>query len=103
MGTLTIKTRSLATQAEYVNTQDGLTINLNYTQDASTGDLQNISGTIYHSADMSYAGNFNGTPNNGEIEYSMSGVKRRDIAIIYDALTDIEEQIAAENEPNAGE
>ena len=101
MGTLTIKNRSLATQADYVNTEDGLTINLNYQQDATSMDLLSISGTVYKTADMSYAGNFNGSPVNGEIEYSLSGVKRRDMGIIYDALTDIEEQIAGENEPNA--
>ena len=97
MGTLTIKNQSLATQAEYVNAESGLTINLNYNKDVTTTTLKNISGSIYKTADVSYAGNFNGQPNNGEMEYSISGVKSKDMAKVFAAIEDIEELIDGEN------
>jgi hypothetical protein len=97
MGTLTIKTRNLSTQADYVNEQSGLTINLNYTQNAQTYDVLSINGTIYKTADMSYAGSFSGQPQGGEMEYSISGVKSKDMAKVFAALTDIEQLISGEN------
>mgnify|MGYP003434160021 CR=1 FL=1 len=101
MGNLTIKSQSLATQADYVDATSGLTINVSYNQDNTTGDLKSINGTIYKTDGMTYAGNFSGQPQGDEMEYSISGVKSRDMAKVFAAIEDIEELIEGEN--NNGE
>jgi hypothetical protein len=101
MGNLTIKSQSLATQADYVDATSGLTINVSYNQDNTTGDLKSINGTIYKTDGMTYAGNFSGQPQGGEMEYSISGVKSKDMAKVFAAIEDIEELIEGEN--NNGE
>ena len=104
MGNLTIRNRSLSTKAEYVDQTSGLKIDMNYQEDAVNNTLMSISGTITKVADMSYAGNFNGQMNadDGQIEYSISGVKSRDMANVYSAIADIEEQITASQTENEG-
>ena len=97
MGNLTIKSQSLATQADYVDATSGLTINVSYNQDNTTGDLKSINGTIYKTDGMTYAGNFNGQPKDDEMEYSISGVKSKDMAKVFAAIEDIEELIDGEN------
>jgi hypothetical protein len=97
MGNLTIKSQSLATQADYVDATSGLTINVSYNQDNTTGDLKSINGTIYKTDGMTYAGNFSGQPQGGEMEYSISGVKSKDMAKVFAAIEDIEELIEGEN------
>ena len=101
MGTLTVKTRSLSTQAEYVDATSGLTINVNYNEDVQTNTLQSINGSIYKTENMTYAGNFSGQPQGGEMEYSISGVKSKDMSKVFAAIEDIEELIEGEN--NNGE
>lgn len=98
MGTLTVKAKSLNTQAEYEG--EGLKINVSYNEDAITSTLQSLNGNIYHAADSTYAGNFNGQLNDGEIEYSLSGVKSKDFTIVITALEDIESQIKAGEDSN---
>lgn len=97
MGTLTIKSQSLATQADYVDATSDLTINVSYNQDSTTSTLKNINGTIYKTANMTYAGNYSGQPQDGEMEYSISGVKSKDMAKVFAAIEDIEELIEGEN------
>jgi len=98
-GTMTIKSSSISTTADYVNQEEGLTINLSYQEDAVTKTLKSLSGSVYKTADSSYAGNFNGTmQEGGDVEYSISGVKRKDMGVLFDCLTDIEEQIANKEE-----
>lgn len=98
MGNLTIKSQSLATQADYVDATSGLTINVSYNQDNTTGDLKSINGTIYKTDGMTYAGNFSGQPQGDEMEYSISGVKSKDMAKVFAAIEDIEELIDGEND-----
>lgn len=97
MGTLTIKSQSLATQADYVDATSGLTINVNYNEDAQTNTLNSINGSIYKTENMTYAGNFNGQMQDGEMAYSISGVKSKDMAKVFAAIEDIEELIEGEN------
>ena len=97
MGTLTVKTRSLSTQAEYVNAESGLTINVNYNEDVTTNTLQSINGSIYKTDGMTNAGNFSGQPQGGEMEYCISGVKSKDMAKVFAAIEDIEALIEGEN------
>jgi len=101
MGQLTIKSRSLSTQAEYVNAESGLTINVNYNEDVTTNTLKSINGSIYKTDGMAYAGNFSGQPQGDEMEYSISGVKSKDMAKVFAAIEDIEELIKGEK--NNGE
>ena len=97
MGTLTIKSKSLSTQADYVDATSGLTINVNYNEDVTTNPLQSINGSIYKTDGMTYAGNYSGQPQDGEMSYSISGVKSKDMAKVFAAIEDIEEQITGEN------
>jgi hypothetical protein len=100
MGTLVTKSQARNTQAEY--TGEGLTINVNYTEDAVTSTLQSLNGTIYKTANMSYAGSFNGQLQDGEIQYNLSGVKSKDMAAVFAALADIEQQIKDAEQPVNG-
>ena len=96
-GTMTTKSKSLNTQAEYVG--GSLTINVNYNEDAITSTLQSLNGSIYKTENMTYAGSFNGQLNGEEIEYSLTGVKSSDMAAVIAAIDDIEEIIKANEQP----
>ena len=87
----------LSTQAEYVNAESGLTINVNYNEDTQTSTLKSVNGTIYKTENMTYAGNYSGQPQGDEMEYSISGVKSKDMAKVFAAIEDIEELIKGEN------
>ena len=93
MGTMTTTSKSLNTKAEYEG--EGLKISVKYSEDAVSGVLNSVEGQIHKAEE--YAGNFVGALNNGEIEYSMSGVKSKDKSAVVAAITDIEEQIPREN------
>ena len=97
MGNLTVKTKSIKTQAEYED--ESLRIDVNITEDATTNTLQSLNGSIFHKDDSTYAGNFDGNLHDGEIEYSMSSVKSKDMSAVITALADIESQIRANEQP----
>ena len=106
MGTLTTKSKSLSTQAEYEG--QGLKINVTYNEDAVTMTLKSLNGTINKSAtgtaeDYTYAGNFNGNLNGEEIEYNLSQVKSADMPAVTAALADIEAIIREQEQPVNGE
>ena len=96
MGTLTVKSKSLNTQAEYEG--EGLKINVKISEDAIEGGLKSLNGNIYHSDDSTYAGNFDGNQQNGEIEYSMSSVKSKDMPAVIAALTELEQIISGQQQ-----
>lgn len=106
MGTLTTKSKSLSTQAEYEG--QGLKINVVYNEDAITSTLRSLNGNIYKSAtgtaeDYTYAGNFDGKLKDGDIEYSLSQVKSADMPAVTAALADIEAIIREQEQPVNGE
>lgn len=101
MENLTVKSKSLNTQAEF-NGQ-GLRINVNFTEDAFSKTLLSLNGKIYHAEDSTFAGNFNGQVNDGEMEYNMSGVKSKDMEAVLTAIADIEAQIRADEQSGNGE
>ena len=106
MGTLTTKSKSLSTQAEYEG--QGLRINVTYNEDAITSTLRSLSGNIYKAPtgtaeDYTYAGNFNGNLNGEEIEYNLSQVKSADMPAVTAALADIEAIIRENEQPVNGE
>ncbi len=93
MGTIKVNSKNLNTQGLYEDEALDLTISLSYNENAITGELMSINGTIYKKSDKSYMGNFNGSRNNDSLEYSVSGVKLADMPKVYTALADIEAQI----------
>ena len=97
MGNLTVRAKSIKTQAEYED--ESLKINVEITEDAINGTLQSLNGRIYHKDDLTYAGNFDGDLKDGEIEYSMSSVRSKDMSAVITALADIESRINADEEP----
>ena len=97
MGNLTVKEKSIKTKADYED--ESLKIDVNITEDATTNTLQSLNGSIYHKDDSTYAGNFDGNLHDGEIEYSMSSVKSKDMSAVINALADIESQIRENEEP----
>jgi len=97
MGTLVTKSQARNTKADY--TGEGLTINVNYSEDAISKTLTSLDGSIYKTEDMSYAGDFNGRMKDGEIQYSLSNVKSSDMAVVIAAIDDIETQIKAAEQP----
>lgn len=102
MGTLVTKSQAKNTQAEY--TGEGLTIKVNYNEDAITMTLKSLNGTIYKSAtgtaeDRTYAGEFNGSLDGEEIKYNVNNVKSGDMATVIAAIDDIEEIIKANEQP----
>lgn len=96
MGTLVIKSSSLNRTADYTDTTSGLRINLNYQLDDTDKSLIAINGSIYKTADDSFAGNFSGNKSGETMEYNFSGVKLVDMPAVYAAVGDIETQITNE-------
>ena len=96
MGNFNVTNRSLTSQAEYTDPTNGLIINVNYNEDAQSGTLKSITGSVRTNENV-HIGSFNGQSNNGEIEYNISA-KRKDMAAIVAALAEIEAQIATQGE-----
>lgn len=101
MGTFTIKSSTLNDAYEYK--ASSIVVNGNYTKDAESGKLQNISGSCYRADQQGnqgeYIGNFNGSPrNDDEIYYSLSEMSRRDSNLVWDAIDEIEGNIINNDE-----
>ena len=98
MGTFNIVSSTLNNGYEYSN--EYVTVNGNYTMDATNDTLQNVSGSVYKPAvggQGEYIGNFNGYMRDGEVRYSISEMSRRNANMTWDAIDDIEENITGEN------
>lgn len=106
MGTFVIKTQTLNAQYEYKDSN--IIVQGNFVKDASSGDLQSISGSCYRinaqGEQGEYVGNFNGYMRDGEIKYSVSEMSRKDSNLVWTAIGEIEPYVLGENqEENAGE
>ena len=88
MSTWKINSKSTQTSATY--TSAPYTVQVNYTENATTDTLTSISGSIYKGEDQSYAGNFNGSRNGEDISYSFSDVKLSDMGAVVVMVEDIE-------------
>jgi len=100
-----IKSQSLNTQFEYEN--DDLVINGSYGSNKQETEIQSINGSAHRKPDGDgngeYIGNFTGTLNGGEMEYSMSKMSRRNANRMWEAIDGIEENInAGGNESQEG-
>jgi len=93
MGNFEIKNRSLSSQAEYTDQENGLVINVNFNENAAEGTLQSINGNVQKVDDRAYVGNFNGRQENGKMMYTINA-SLTDMPKVLAALTDIESQIA---------
>ena len=93
MGTMTVKSVTKTTKADYENSVKDMKIILNYNKDGQTEALLSMNGTVLHLTSGEPAGNFNGVMNNGEMEYTFSGLKRADMIALEECLEDIEQQI----------
>lgn len=98
MSTFRITSSSLNNQYEYAN--EYVTVQGNYTKDATNDTLQNISGSVYNPAvggQGEYIGNFNGYMRDNEIKYSISEMSRRNASKVWDAIDEIEANITGAN------
>ena len=94
MGTFVIKTQTLNAQYEYKDSN--IIVQGNFVKDASSGDLQSISGSCYRNQEGNqgeYIGNFNGFIRNGELRYDLSEMTRQDSNYVWDAIDAIEAEI----------
>ena len=102
MGTFNIKSSTLNSQFDYKN--DAIIVTGNFAKDATSDQLQNISGSCYRinsaGEQGDHIGNFNGFMRNGKMLYSLSEMSREDSLAVWDAITEIEQYII---EPNQGE
>lgn len=102
MGTFNIKSSTLNSQYDYKDAN--LVVNGSFAKDATSDQLQNISGSCYRinsAGDQGdHIGNFNGFMRNGKMLYSLSEMSREDSLAVWDAITEIEQYII---EPNQGE
>ena len=102
MGTFNIKSSTLNSQFDYKN--DAIIVTGSFAKDATSDQLQNISGSCYRinsaGEQGDHIGNFNGFMRNGKMLYSLSEMSREDSLAVWDAITEIEQYII---EPNQGE
>ena len=98
MGTFNVTSSTLNNGYEYSN--EYVTVNGNYTMDATNNTLQNVSGSVYKPAvggQGEYIGNFNGYMRDGEVKYSISEMSRKDANKVWDAIDEIEQNILGTN------
>ena len=102
MGTFNIKSSTLNSQYDYKDAN--LVVNGSFAKDATSDQLQNISGSCYRinsaGEQGDYIGNFNGYMRDGGLRYSLSEMTREDSLAVWDAITEIEQYIIG---PNQGE
>ena len=100
MGTFNVISSTLNSQYEYKDAN--LFVNGNYSKDATTNTLQNVSGSCYRitpdGGQGDYVGNFNGYMRDDEIRYSLSEMSRKDSNKVWDAIDEIEANILGKNE-----
>ena len=100
MGTFNVISSTLNSQYEYKDAN--LFVTGNYSKDATTDTLQNISGSCYRitpdGGQGDYVGNFNGYMRDGEIRYSLTEMTRKDSNDVWDAIDAIELNIIGTNE-----
>ena len=84
------------TNAQYEYKDSNIIVQGNFVKDASSGDLQSVSGSCYRNngdTQGEYIGNFNGFIRNGELRYDLSEMTRQDSNYVWDAIDAIESEI----------
>ena len=99
MGKFEIKNQNLTTQFEYEN--ENVTVTGSYSSDKGETAVQGINGQIHRLPDGEgggeYVGNFSGTLVDGEMEYTLSRMTRRNTTLAWAAIDDIEQNINRQN------
>ena len=89
--------------SQYTYKDDNVVVNGGFQQNAQTNEVTNISGQMWRKDAQGNQGdyicNFNGFMRDGEMQYSVSDVKRKDAGIVWDAIDEIEANIMGENQP----
>ena len=102
MGTFNVKSSTLNSQYDY--NDENLVVNGSFAKDATSDQLQNISGSCYRKNAQGeqgdYVGNFNGNMRDGRLRYSLSEMTREDSMAVWDAIAEIENYVVG---PNQGE
>ena len=94
MGTLTVKSSTIQSAADYENKDVNIAMSLNYNTSAGVISLISISGSVTDTTNGKYLGNLNGNAVDGEMQYNFSGIKNlRKLGDIATCLDDIQEQI----------
>ena len=94
MGTLTVKSSTIQSAADYENKDVNIAMSLNYNTSTGVISLISISGSVTDTTNGKYLGNFNGNAVDGEMQYNFSGIKNlRKLGDIATCLDDIQEQI----------
>ena len=94
MGTLTVKSSTIQSAADYENKDVNIAMSLNYNTSTGVISLISINGSVTDTTNGKYLGNFNGNLVDGEIQYNFSGIKDlRKLGDIATCLEDIQEQI----------
>lgn len=101
MSTFNVTSSLLNKQYEYADTN--VTVQGDYTKDATTDALKSVSGSVHNlpaqqGQQGEHIGNFNGYLRNGEIRYSISEMSRRNARKVWDAIDEIEANITGANE-----
>lgn len=100
MGHFEIEKSTLNTQ--YIYKTDEIIVDGTFVKNASTGAIQTIGGNVWMADDEGgqgeNVGNFSGWFRNGEMRYSLSEMTRHDSSMVWDAITQIEQNILGENE-----
>ena len=99
MGTFEVTSSTLNNQYSFKD--ENLVVNGAYVKDAQNNTLQSISGACYLITESgepgNYVGNFNGYMRNGKMLYSLSEMSREDSLTVWDAITEIEQNIIGTN------
>ena len=100
MSTFNITSSSM--NNSYTYEDEYVTVQGNYTKDATNDTLQSVSGSVYNvpaqqGQQGEYIGNFNGYMRDGEVKYSISEMSRKDANKVWDAIDEIEQNIIGTN------
>ena len=99
MGQFEIESSTLNTQYSYRT--DGIVVDGSFVKNASTGAIQTIGGNVWRTNEEGgqedHVGNFSGWLKNGEMRYSLSEMTHQDSDMVWDAITQIEQNILGGN------
>ena len=95
--------KSKSTTTVYAYTDEDVTVNGSYENDALTGELKVVRGTVQRAADGQHVGNFTGMKRGDAMRYALSEMSRADNDLTWDAIEAIEEGIDENSNENSNE
>lgn len=99
MGTFNITDSNLNNQ--FIYTDENIIVDGNYNLDATTRVIKNVTGNAYAKDENGekgeFIGNFIGNVADGNLEYSLSQMSRRESNMVWDAIDEIEANITESN------